>query len=66
MINSKQRNELIIKEDLGKIFFVHNGKLHIKIKPSLNMIGHKFGEFVLTRTIKKKQKKSQQRKKSKS
>jgi small subunit ribosomal protein S19 len=63
MINSKRRDEIIIMEDLGKVFVVHNGKLHIKIKPNLNMIGHKFGEFVLTRTIKKKKKKSQKLKK---
>jgi small subunit ribosomal protein S19 len=31
---------------------VHNGKLHIPVFVSENMIGHKLGEFSLTRTFK--------------
>jgi ribosomal protein S19 len=54
MIFKKRRNEFISINDVGKIFIIHNGKISIKLKPSINMVGHKFGEFILTRTIIKK------------
>jgi small subunit ribosomal protein S19 len=31
---------------------VHNGKQHIPVYISENMVGHKLGEFALTRTFK--------------
>jgi len=31
---------------------VHNGKQHIPVYVSENMVGHKLGEFALTRTFK--------------
>jgi small subunit ribosomal protein S19 len=31
---------------------VHNGKAHIPVYVSENMVGHKLGEFALTRTFK--------------
>ena len=31
---------------------VHNGKQHVPIFVTENMVGHKFGEFSLTRTFK--------------
>jgi len=31
---------------------VHNGKQHVPVYVSENMVGHKLGEFALTRTFK--------------
>jgi small subunit ribosomal protein S19 len=62
MLNLKKRSEQVSPEDSGKTFTIHNGRTHIKLKIKIGMVGHKFGEFVLTRTIRKKQKKTQQRK----
>jgi len=41
----------IIPEFVGQTFMVHNGKLHIKVYVSEEMVGHKLGEFSLTRTF---------------
>jgi small subunit ribosomal protein S19 len=50
------RNSVIIPEYLNKTFQIHNGKIFKKLFITQDMIGHKFGEFVLTRkqTIHKK------------
>ncbi len=37
---------------VGLTFGVHNGKLHIPVYISEEMVGHKLGEFALTRTYK--------------
>ncbi len=37
---------------VGLTFAVHNGKQHVPVYVSDNMVGHKFGEFSLTRTFK--------------
>jgi small subunit ribosomal protein S19 len=37
---------------IGLTFAVHNGKKFIPVFISDNMVGHKLGEFVLTRTFK--------------
>jgi small subunit ribosomal protein S19 len=34
------------------VFAVHNGKAHIPVQVNENMVGHKLGEFALTRTFK--------------
>lgn len=39
----------ISPEMVGYTFMVHNGKDFIKVKPTEEMIGHKLGEFSLTR-----------------
>lgn len=44
------RNSKIIPRFLGSTFLIHNGKSYIEITVSDSMIGHKFGEFVFTRT----------------
>jgi len=35
---------------IGLTIAVHNGKVHVPILITENMIGHKLGEFALTRT----------------
>lgn len=55
------RNSEIIPTFLGLTFTIHNGKNYVKIIITEDMIGHKFGEFSMTRgkfSYKKKKKKS--------
>ena len=35
----------IVPEFVGHTFMVHNGKLHLKVFVTEEMVGHKFGEF---------------------
>jgi small subunit ribosomal protein S19 len=54
------RKSTIIPKFVGKIYNVHSGKNYSKVTVLKNMIGHKFGEFVITRAkfvFKKKKKK---------
>jgi small subunit ribosomal protein S19 len=41
----------IVPEFVGQTFLVHNGKLHIKVFITEDMVGHKLGEFAPTRTF---------------
>jgi small subunit ribosomal protein S19 len=44
------RRSTILPQFVGLTFGVHNGKKHIPVSVSEEMIGHKFGEFSPTRT----------------
>ena len=50
IIKTWSRRSVIIPEMLGLTIAIHNGKKHIPIYISDNMVGHKLGEFVHTRT----------------
>lgn len=39
----------IVPEFVGVTFLVHNGKLHVKVFVTEDMVGHKLGEFAPTR-----------------
>ena len=41
----------IIPEFVGYTFLVHNGKHHLKVFITEDMVGHKLGEFSPTRTF---------------
>jgi small subunit ribosomal protein S19 len=41
----------IVPEFVGHTFMVHNGKMHIKVFVTEDMVGHKLGEFSPTRTF---------------
>lgn len=41
----------IVPEFVGHTFMVHNGKQHVKVFVSEEMVGHKLGEFSPTRTF---------------
>ena len=41
----------IIPEFVGHTFLVHNGKVHMKVFVTEDMVGHKLGEFAPTRTF---------------
>jgi ribosomal protein S19 len=47
-----QRSECITAAHIlrDQVYRVHNGKLWVKVRPTTDMISHKFGEFVKTRT----------------
>ena len=41
----------IVPEFVGSTFLVHNGKHHLKVFVTEDMVGHKLGEFAPTRTF---------------
>lgn len=41
----------IVPEFVGVNFLVHNGKQHVKVFVTEDMVGHKLGEFAPTRTF---------------
>lgn len=41
----------IVPEFVGYTFLVHNGKLHMKVFVTEDMVGHRLGEFAPTRTF---------------
>ncbi len=41
----------ITPEFIGHTFLVHNGKKHVPVRATEEMIGHKLGEFAHTRTF---------------
>ena len=41
----------IVPEFVGHVFMVHNGNKFIRVSVNENMVGHKLGEFALTRTF---------------
>ncbi len=51
-IKTWARSCTIIPEFVGFTFMVHNGKLFHKVFVTEDMVGHKLGEFSLTRTFK--------------
>ena len=42
----------IVPEFVGHTFMVHNGKSHLPVLVTEDMVGHKLGEFALTRVFK--------------
>jgi small subunit ribosomal protein S19 len=52
IIKTWSRRSTIFPSFIGHTFAVHNGKTHIPIFVTENMVGHKLGEFALTRTFK--------------
>jgi small subunit ribosomal protein S19 len=51
-IKTWSRRSTIMPDFIGLTIAVHNGKLHIPVYISENMVGHKLGEFALTKTFK--------------
>ncbi|MBF0298017.1 MAG: 30S ribosomal protein S19 [Oligoflexia bacterium] len=51
VIKTWSRRSTIIPEFIGTTFAVHNGKKFIPVYVTDNMVGHKLGEFSLTRTF---------------
>jgi small subunit ribosomal protein S19 len=51
VIKMWSRRSTILPQFVGLTFGVHNGKKHIPVAVTEDMIGHKFGEFSPTRTF---------------
>ncbi len=49
-IKTWSRRSMISPEMLGLTIAVHNGRQHVPVFISEDMVGHKLGEFALTRT----------------
>lgn len=49
VIKTWSRRSTITPEMIGFTFGVHNGKIHIPVFVTEDMVGHKLGEFSLTR-----------------
>jgi small subunit ribosomal protein S19 len=50
-IKTWSRRSMILPEMVGLTISVHNGRDHMPIYVSENMVGHKLGEFAATRTF---------------
>ena len=51
-IKTWSRRSMIVPDMIGLTIAVHNGRQHVPVLVSENMIGHKLGEFAPTRTYK--------------
>ena len=51
-IKTWSRRSMILPEFIGHTFLVHNGKQHLPVFITENMVGHRLGEFSPTRTFK--------------
>jgi small subunit ribosomal protein S19 len=49
-IKTWSRRSTVFPEMVGLTIAVHNGKQHVPVLINENMVGHKLGEFALTRT----------------
>jgi len=52
-IKTWSRRSMITPDFVGLTLNVHNGKLFLPVFITENMVGHRLGEFVLTRTFRK-------------
>ena len=50
-IKTWSRRSMIVPEMVGLTLAVHDGRRHIPVLINENMVGHKLGEFALTRTF---------------
>ena len=50
-IKTWSRRSMILPAFVGFVFMVHNGKKHIPVSVTEEMIGHKLGEFSPTRVL---------------
>ncbi len=52
-IKTWSRRSMVIPDFIGHTFAVHNGKQHISVYITENMVGHRLGEFAPTRIFRK-------------
>jgi small subunit ribosomal protein S19 len=50
-IKTWSRRSMVIPDMVGFTIAVHNGRQHIPVFVTENMVGHKLGEFAVTRTF---------------
>jgi small subunit ribosomal protein S19 len=51
-IRTWSRRSTVVPDFIGLTIAVHNGKQHVPVYITEQMVGHKLGEFALTRTFK--------------
>ena len=51
-IKTWSRRSMILPEMVGLTIAVHNGRQHVPVMVTEDMVGHKLGEFAATRTYK--------------
>ena len=51
-IKTWSRRSMILPDFVGHTFAIHNGRQHVPIFITENMVGHRLGEFAPTRTFK--------------
>ena len=51
-IKTWSRRSMVLPEMVGLTIAIHNGRQHVPVLISENMVGHKLGEFAVTRTFK--------------
>ena len=51
-IKTWSRRSMVVPSMVGLTIAVHNGRQHVPILITENMVGHKLGEFAMTRTFK--------------
>jgi len=51
-IKTWSRRSMVVPDMLGLTMAIHNGRQHVPVLITENMVGHKLGEFVPTRTFK--------------
>jgi small subunit ribosomal protein S19 len=51
-IKTWSRRSMILPNMVGLTIAVHNGRLHVPVVVNEEMVGHKLGEFAVTRTYK--------------
>ena len=51
-VKTWSRRSTVLPEFIGLTIAVHNGRQHVPVFITENMVGHKLGEFSLTRTFK--------------
>jgi len=49
-IKTWSRRSMVLPDMVGLTIAIHNGKVHVPVLINENMVGHKLGEFALTRT----------------
>jgi len=50
-IKTWSRRSTVLPEMVGLTMAIHNGRQHVPILVTENMVGHKLGEFAVTRTF---------------
>jgi len=50
-IKTWSRRSLVLPDMVGLTIAIHNGRQHVPVLITENMVGHKLGEFAITRTF---------------
>ena len=51
-IKTWSRRSMVLPDMVGLTIAIHNGRQHVPVLINENMVGHKLGEFAVTRTFK--------------